>query len=202
MHQSDLQLMERIQNQDADAFDQLFARYQEQIARHAQNIVRDNAATEDLVQEIFLRVWTRAEQWEAPPTKEGEGIASVRPWLYRIATNLSLNHLRAVKRRPQQSLDISADDLMDEEEISVPGWMIDTKALQPDRAVEIAERQQQVRQLISELPEDRQMLFHLVYDEEMDMRSVANQLGIPEGTVKSRLYYSKQQIARKVSEDD
>ena len=203
MHLSDLKLMQRIQTQDVDAFDILFVRYQERIARHVQNIVREKSATEDLVQEIFLRVWTRAEQWEAPledtlgGNNPGRQI-SVKPWLYRIATNLSLNHLRAVQRRPQQSLEIPADELLDDGEISVPGWMIDTKALQPDVVLEMVEQQQHLRQLINELPEDRRILFYLVYDEEMDMRSVAHELGIPEGTVKSRLYYSKRQLAKRI----
>jgi len=80
----------------------------------------------------------------------------------------------------------------------VPGWMIDTKALQPDVVLEMVEQQQHLRQLINELPEDRRILFYLVYDEEMDMRSVAHELGIPEGTVKSRLYYSKRQLAKRI----
>ena len=68
---------------------------------HIARIVREPAATEDLVQEVFLRVWTRAEQWQ--------GSGTVKGWLYRIATNLSLNHLRSVKRRPQQPLEISTE---------------------------------------------------------------------------------------------
>ena len=56
---------------------------------------------DDLTQETFLRVWTRSEQWD--------GRGSFTGWLYRIATNLALNHLRSVKRRRQRPLELPAE---------------------------------------------------------------------------------------------
>jgi DNA-directed RNA polymerase specialized sigma24 family protein len=67
---------------------------------------------EDLVKEVFLWVWTRADQWN--------GLGKVEGWIYRIATNLSLNHLRSVKRRPQQRFEMLANDIGDDEGISAP----------------------------------------------------------------------------------
>jgi RNA polymerase sigma-70 factor (ECF subfamily) len=91
---------------------------------HVIRIVRNETVAQDLVQEVFLRVWTRADQWD--------GRGKVKGWVYRIATNLSLNHLRFEKRRPQQRLEIPADDFEDTEDFSIPGWMIDTSALTPE----------------------------------------------------------------------
>ena len=76
-------------------FKQLYAQYGEGILRHVARMVRSDAA-QDLVQEAFLRAWQRAEQWD--------GRGTFKAWLYRIATNLALNHLRTVRRRREQPL--------------------------------------------------------------------------------------------------
>ena len=187
-HFSDPELIHQIQAGDPAAFEVFFDRYRPAIVTHIARIVREPAATEDLVQEVFLRVWTRAEQWQ--------GSGSVKGWLYRIATNLSLNHLRSVKRRPQQPLEIPADDGDDDN--PVPGWMVDASALTPEAQLEIVEQQKLLGQLVDALPPEKQDVFRMVYDDEMDLHSVANALEIPEGTVKSRLYHSRKKIAEQL----
>jgi RNA polymerase sigma-70 factor (ECF subfamily) len=192
MQPPDEELIRQIRAHDAAAFEIFYLRYRPAIQRHVLSMVREAAAGEDLVQEVFLRVWTRAEQWD------GHGAA--KAWLYRIATNLALNHLRTLRRRPQQPLEPPrAEDL--EEESMAPGWMVDAASVEPPAALEMAERLRHFRQLVAELPEDKREVLHLVYEAEMDLRSVADRLGIPEGTVKSRLYYGKRQLARIWQED-
>jgi len=185
---TDSQLIRHIQAGDSVAFETFFTRYRLAMQAHIIRIVREPAAAEDLVQEVFLRVWTRAEQWQ--------GSGSVKGWLYRIATNLSLNHLRSVKRRPQQPLEIPTDDENDDSPI--PGWMVDASALTPETQLEIVEQQKLLGQLINDLPPDKQDVFRMVYDAEMDLHSVATALEIPEGTVKSRLYHSRKKIAEQL----
>src|SRR5918911_756040 len=97
---ADRELLERIARRDACAFEVLFERHRETVRRRLGAIVRDEAAAEDLSQEVFLRVWTRAEQWD------GRGAA--RAWLLRVATHLALNHLRSVRRRREEPLEIPA----------------------------------------------------------------------------------------------
>ena len=63
MTQSDENLMRAIQRGDEDAFDRLYQRHAVAVRARLAAIVRDNAAAEDLAQEVFLRVWTRAEPW-------------------------------------------------------------------------------------------------------------------------------------------
>ena len=192
MQSTDLQLIRQIQAGETAAFETFFARYHPAMQAHIARIVREPTATEDLVQEVFLRVWTRAEQWQ--------GSGSVKGWLYRIATNLSLNHLRAVKRRPQQPLEILTDD--GDEDSPVPGWMMDASALTPETQLEIIEQQKLLGQLINTLPPDKQDVFRMVYDDEMDLHSVAKALEIPEGTVKSRLYHSRKRLAEQLKKAD
>ena len=191
---SDGDLLERVRARDANAFDTLFERYRDAIRRHVARAVRDGSAANDVVQEVFLRVWTCAEQWN----DRGE----FKAWLYRIATNLSLNHLRTVRRRRQQPLEIPPDETDEEDEnfSPSPGWMIDTSSLGPDEVLEQAEQRDLVQRLVDGLPEEKREVVRLVYEMEMDIREVAGLLSIPEGTVKSRLHYTMKRLAREWKE--
>jgi len=185
---SDQDLVERIRERDAQAFEMLFERYGEMIRRHLARTVRDDAAAQDLVQEVFMRVWTRAEQWS--------GRGSFKAWLYRIATNLALNHLRSVRRKRERPLDVFDEWSDDEGGLNpAPAWLIDTSALGPDAALEQAERRARFQQIVEKLPHEKREAFRLVHEMEMSMRDAADELGVPEGTVKSRLYYAKRRLA-------
>lgn len=188
MQQSDQELIRRIQKQDADAFELFFRRYRTLMQRHIVRIVRHEKVAEDLVQELFLRVWTRAEQW-------GDR-GDVRAWLYRIGTNLALNQLRSARRRPQQPLEIFLGEAGVEVEEAIPGWMIDAAALDPETAAEMMEERRLFHRLVDGLPEEKRAVFRLVYEAELDIQDVAETLGVPQGTVKSRLYYGKKRLAR------
>jgi RNA polymerase sigma-70 factor (ECF subfamily) len=184
----DGELVARVCEQDADAFEELSARYRELIYRHVFATIRDGDATEDVVQEVFLRVWTHARQW----SERG----SFKAWLFRIATNSALNYLRGVRRRRQQPLERIIDPLNEDDESSIPEWIVDHALPAPDVILERSERNKLLQQLVSGLPVEKLAVFRLVYDAEMEMKGVAQVLGIPEGTVKSRLYYTNKRLAR------
>ena len=193
MEQSDQTLIRKIIKRDAAAFETLFAQHGASVRQHILSIVRVESAAEDLVQEVFLRVWMRAEQWN------GQG--EFKGWLFRIATNLALNHLRTVRRWRQEPLEPPPDEFDDEDERpSDPDWMIDTSSHGPEVMVEQAERSQLLWQLIDGLPQEKREVLHLIYQKEMALREVAIELGIPEGTVKSRLHYSIRHLAREWKE--
>ena len=193
MEQSDQTLIRKIVKRDAAAFETLFARHNASARQHILSIVRTESAAEDLVQEVFLRVWIRAEQWN------GQG--EFKSWLFRIATNLALNHLRTVRRWRQEPLETPPDEFDDEDERpSDPDWLIDTSSHGPEVMVEQAERSQLLWQLVDGLPQEKREVLHLIYQKEMALREAAIELGIPEGTVKSRLHYSIRHLAREWKE--
>ncbi len=185
--ESDEILMRRVRRGDAAAFDTLMARHAEPVRRRLAGIVRDDHWTDDLLQEVFLRLWRRAGQWS--------GAGSVSGWLRRIATNLALNHLRSQRRRHRQPLPARAD--ADEFE---PDWMEDESAFDPSDLLEQAEMLQRFRESVDELPEAKRQVLRLVHEEEMDIAAAAAELGIPEGTVKSRLHYSMKRLAQRLGE--
>jgi RNA polymerase sigma-70 factor (ECF subfamily) len=100
-----------------------------------------------------------------------------------------------VRRRREQPLDVR-DNWDDDEDDGVPAWMMDASVLGPDRVMELTERRRLLQRLVERLPEEKREVFRLVHEMEMSMRDVADELGIPEGTVKSRLYYAKKHLAQ------
>jgi RNA polymerase sigma-70 factor (ECF subfamily) len=184
---SDQDLVQRILERDAHAFEAIFECYAETIRRHLARLVENDASAQDLVQETFLRVWTRAEQWD--------GRGSFAGWLYRIATNLAFNYLRSVGRRRELPLEPEDDDAGVEEGNLVPAWMMDPSP-GPDAAFESIERSERFRHLVQGLPEDKRDVLYLVHEMEMSIHAAADELGIPEGTAKSRLHYAKKRLAR------
>jgi RNA polymerase sigma-70 factor, ECF subfamily len=185
---TDAELMARICRRDTGAFEVLSLRYRESIYRRILALIHDAYAAEDIVQEVFLRIWTHAEQWH--------GGGTLHAWLSRIATNLALNYLRTVQRRRQQALEIPADPLDEDDESSVPSWMVDHTQPGPDVVLEQGERSRLFQQLVNGLPVEKREVLHLVHDADLSTRQVADMLGIPEGTVKSRLHYATQRLAR------
>ncbi len=183
---SDQTLIESIQNQHTWAFEVLFERYASAVRHHLGFIVRDEAAAEDLLQETFLRVWTHAGQWS------GQG--AVKGWLFRIATNLALNHLRACRRRPEQPLQLPDLMVNDDDLPATPAWLVDTASLGPEAVMEQVEQSTRLQKIIGELPEEKRELLRLVHQMELSLREAADELGIPEGTAKSRLYYAREQM--------
>lgn len=181
---SDEQLIQAISAGDAAAFDELFSRHAAAIKCRLLRMLRDETAAEDILQEVFLRVWTRADQYS------GTGPAGA--WLIRTATNLALNHLRTLRRHPAQPLGGSPED--DGDRIST--WMIDSASAGPDLLCERSEHRALLRGLIDALPDTQREVLQLMVEQGMDIGEVAQRLGIARGTVKSRLHYARAQLQR------
>lgn len=186
---SDKDLVADVLDRDASAFEMLFERYAKALERHVTCIVHDPVSAHDVVQQTFLRVWNRVAQWD--------GSGSFRAWLYRISTNLALNHLRTVKRRREVPLEVPEDPDDNEDAAAfVPAWAVDNSTLGPETAVMLAERRLACRRLVSGLDEDKRRVIRLIYEMEMSVSEASEVLDVPEGTVKSRLYYARKYLAR------
>ena len=188
MGKSDEELVRGVIAGRQEDFAVLFDRHRADVQRHLRRIHRHHEDAADVTQEVFLRLWHRAGQWK------GDG--PLLAWLLRIATNLALNHIRSVRRRRELPLQPVADLEADEDDSRVPEWMIDASTLPPDEVLALAERRLLLRGLVTRLPEDRRKVIRLVYDGHMSTRQAASELGIPEGTVKSRIHHARKQIAR------
>ena len=185
LNSSDKSLIQAMIQGDTRAFDTLFERYSQLVKHRIKRIVQNDAAAEDVLQEVFLRLWTRASQWQ--------GTGSLAGWLLRMAGNLALNQLRSQKRRRQQPLILHGNQ--DEDDLATPTWMTDRDSLQPDEALEQQESVEKLTFLVDQLPLHQRQVIRLVHEAEMDIRDVANQLNVPMGTIKSRLYYARRKLS-------
>jgi len=159
-----------------------------QVRGHLDRIVCDGAAAEDLDQEVWLRVWQRAAQWD--------GRGSFGAWVLRIATNLALNHLRSLRRSREQPLEPPAGNVDQDEGDLTPGWMVDAAALGPDEIAAQQEQHSLLRSLVDALPDPARQMVRMVHQHQMDLAEVAEALGIPLGTAKSRLHYAIKRLGR------
>jgi len=193
MAPSDLELLARVRARDTVAFEMLSGRYRTSVYWHVLSCVHDVDAAEDVVQEVFLLLWLRADQWQ--------GHGALQSWLLRIAHNQALNYLRSVRRRRQQPLEMPVEFTEDGNEYEcIPDWMVDHQAAEPGQLMVQWEHGRLLQELIEGLPAEKREVFRLVHDGDMGLQQVADILSIPTGTVKSRLHYATKRLARQWSD--
>ncbi len=168
---------------EAGAFDALVRRYAEELYRFLLKMVNNPSAAEDLVQEAFLQVHSAAATFD--PER------SFKPWLYTIAANKARDHMRSRGRRRELSLEPP-----DEDDASPSGRAAESAAGQSADAEESDVRRAQVRRLIEQMPEHLRLILMLGYYQQLPYAEIAEILGIPVGTVKSRLHAAVGHFAR------
>jgi RNA polymerase sigma factor (sigma-70 family) len=186
---SDQELVGRIEQRDGQALELLMQRHGPAVRGNLVRMLKDDSAAEDIFQEVCLRLWEKADQWR------GEG--PLRAWLTRTATNLALNHIRGVRRRRQRPLEMPPRDPQRDDEALVPSWMIDESALEPGEIVSGDEQRAILRELLRELPDGKREVLQMIHEQDMPPAEVARVLGIPLGTVKSRLHYACRMLGKR-----
>jgi RNA polymerase sigma-70 factor (ECF subfamily) len=181
---SDEQAMLRVQAHDDElAFAQLVARWEGPIQALCARMNGDEDAAQDLAQEAFVRVFSRRKEYR--PT------AKFSTWLWRIALNLCYDELRRRQRREKWlTPDVGGDAL---DSVS-PGPA--ALAPPPDQALAEEERRTRVRETLLRLPEAQRAVLVLRHYENLKFREIAEVLGVPEGTVKSRMADALTQMGR------
>jgi RNA polymerase sigma-70 factor (ECF subfamily) len=174
MARSDVQLMLDVKAGDELSFELLLQKYRTPLVNFLCRMVREQAAAEDLAQEVFLRVY-RARKEYSPSAK-------FTTWLFRIATNLALNAIRDGRYRKMQ---ISIDTPRDEDEPVIEIAARETRA--DDRLIE-EERNRMIRGAILALPEKQRAAVILHKYHEMDYAEIGKILGCSESALKSLLF--------------
>ncbi len=171
---SDEQAMWRVQTEDdPHAFAVIVERWEPAIQRLCGRMTGSAQKGEDLAQETFVRLYNRRKDYESS--------GKFSSYLWRVALNLCHDEIRRRERRPETSL-----ELLDEaggpgmEHATAPGPG-------PGQAAEERERAEEVRKALLRLPEAYRSVILLRHYEDLKFREIADVLGIPEGTVKSRM---------------
>jgi RNA polymerase sigma-70 factor (ECF subfamily) len=164
---------------DRDLFEELVRRYEREIYSYLRRYLSDPEMAQDAFQTTFLQVHLKCHQYE-PGRK-------VRPWLYTIATHQAIDAQRRNKRHRMVSLD-RANHRKGDDETGSLGELLVSRETGPGGRLESSERRDQVRAAVQNLPDQLRSAITLVYYQGLKYREAADALGIPVGTVKSRLH--------------
>jgi RNA polymerase sigma-70 factor (ECF subfamily) len=174
---------------DETAFAEIVRRYKNQITNYVYRMLNDYDRASDLAQETFVRVYMSAERYQAT--------YSFSTYIYRIAHNLAISELRTRKRRKLFSLPTFFSD-KDSEEIEVE--IEDKRQTMADDQMIANERRAAVDKAIVSLPEKYRMALVLCDIEEKSYEEISEVLGLPVGTVKSRINRARNLLKEKLRE--
>jgi RNA polymerase sigma-70 factor (ECF subfamily) len=175
MHASDpvdFSLLQRIAARDTAALGELYDRHSRLLFGLILRIIRDRAEAEEILQEAFVRVWTRIETYDAQ-------LAGPLPWIVRVARNCAIDRLRT--RRVRANVDAPATSGAVVE--AVPAADIQT----PEAAVMEGERYRTLTGALASLPEEQRQLIEAAFFEGHTHSELARRFGLPLGTVKTRI---------------
>jgi RNA polymerase sigma-70 factor (ECF subfamily) len=176
---TDEQLLETYrQTGDREAFALLVYRYERELYNYLRRYLGNAEMAEDVFQSTFLLVHLRCEQFRAD--------RKFRPWLYTIATNQAIDARRRTKRHRMMSLDTPREQ--EHDELGQLVNLLETAEINPLDSTLDEERKNLIRSTLEQLPEQLYAVLQLVYYQGMKYREAAEVLGIPVGTVKSRVH--------------
>ncbi|KQU49964.1 RNA polymerase subunit sigma [Bosea sp. Leaf344] len=172
MHtESDEDIVKRIASGDRLAMKVLFSRHQVRVYRFVLRLVRDETLAEDVISDVFLDLWRQAATFEAR--------ASVATWLLAIARNKAYSLLR--KRRDAGLDDDFAESIEDE-------------ADDPEILLQKQDKGMAIRGCLDRLSREHREIVDLVYYHETSVEEAARIVGIPENTVKTRLFHARKKL--------
>jgi RNA polymerase sigma-70 factor (ECF subfamily) len=168
---SDEGLIQRVAGGDRLAMKVLFARHHVRVYRFVLRLVRNEALAEDVISEVFLDVWRQAGKFEKR--------SAVSTWLMAIARFKALSALR---RRVDQELDEETAEAVED------------RADDPEVVLQKKDKSEILRECLNSLSVEQREIIDLVYYHEMSVEDVAQVVGIPENTVKTRMFYARKKL--------
>jgi RNA polymerase sigma-70 factor (ECF subfamily) len=171
---------------DRAAFEDLVHRYETELYNYLRHYLGDAQMAEDAFQATFLQVHLKCDQFEAG--------RRVRPWLYTVATNQAIDAQRRNRRHRMASLDRRFGGSGSDEDAGTLGGLLGNDDRSPADNFVSAEEGEYVRAAVEELPRTLHQVVVLVYYQGLKYREAAEVLGIPVGTVKSRLHAAIQKL--------
>lgn len=177
-------LLRLVTRQDENALGALYDRFSRLVYSMALNVVNDEAAAEEITQDVFLNVWKKASSYDVSHAK-------VVTWIASIARHRAIDILRARSVRPvNQEFSWEEEPLL---EIASP--------LDVEKEAELHQRQQKVRLALTKLPQDQRKVMALAYFGGYSHSEMAKMLNEPIGTVKTRLRLAMQKLRQFLDEE-
>ena len=181
---SDEELLARFNDGDAGAFEVLLGRHRRPLFNFVLRSVRNRDQAEELLQDVFLRVVQRSEDFK--------GQSKFSTWLYTIARNLCIDHSRKMQFRRHKSLDAPTRGKDDEG----PSLLerVAGRDLGADRENIGREIQEKITEAIALLPDEQREVFLMRQVSHLPFKEIADIVGVPENTVKSRMRYALERL--------
>ena len=185
---SDAEIMLRAKGGDQSAFEYLVQKYRRPMVSFMYRMARNAAAAEDLAQEVFLRVYRSRESYEAS--------AKFTTWLYRIATNLAVNHARDTRHeRPEVQVSLDEPDEESGATIELPDG-----TLNAEQQIVRRERMLAIRKKVEGLPEQQRLAVIMHKYQQMDYKQIAEVLKKSESATKSLLFRAYETLREQLKE--
>ena len=176
---SDEELLGRFRGGQTEAFGLLVRRYERELYGYLRRYLGDSSLAEDVFQNTFLQLYLKSAQYESG--------RPVRPWLYTIATHQAIDALRRNARHQILSLEQKREEGSDGELRNLLDTL-ESRGPAPMDNLAAQERKAKVRAGVERLPDFLRDVVILAYYQGLKYREIAEALGIPVGTVKSRLH--------------
>ena len=186
----DAELMQRVRSRDSSVFEPW--RYNRRLFRVALSLLRDPAESEDALQEAYLAAFRSADRFR--------GEASLSTWLIRIVVNECMTRLRRKARRDNIVPMVGAAAAAEEAEPMPEKESIHDQDT-PDRQMLRTEMRSLLERRIGALPRDFRVVFVMRAVEELSVEETAECLGIPEATVRSRLFRARSLLRESIAQD-
>ncbi len=180
---SDGEIVERAKKGDREAFGVLVHRYQGRAYRLALRVLRDEEEARDAVQDSFLKAYRSIDRFE--------GRSSFYTWLYRLVMNRCIDQKRRDKSKSDRHVEWEEERSLD---AAVGAGTGSEPPGQPDHDLYRAQLRTRMAEAIRGLPEDARRTFELREVDGLDYAEIAAALGIPKGTVMSRLHYARRRL--------
>jgi len=185
---ADAEVMLRAKAGDESAFEYLVQKYRKPMVNFMYRMSHNSAVAEDLTQEVFLRVYRSRESYEAS--------AKFTTWLYRIATNLAVNHARDTRHeRPENQVSLDEPDQETGMTMDVPD-----DSLSSEENIVKRERMAAIRNRVYSLPERQKIAVIMHKYQEMDYRQIADVLKLSESATKSLLFRAYETLRTQLKE--
>ncbi len=177
----DADLVQRSQDGDTRAFDELVVKYSRKLYGLVYNMTSNKEDTHDLLQDIFAKAYRSLKRFR--------GNSTFYTWIYSISVNMTLNFLKKRKRRAGYSFDDVDSGIQND-----PAFVDQAHHSNPRRQSNIHELQKKLNEALQELSEYHRSVVTMFDIQGMPHAEISRILGVSEGTVRSRLYYAHKQL--------
>jgi len=165
---SDHELLELIKQENLDALNELYSRYGRGIYSVAYKITKDANEAEEVTQDTFIKLWTNSKSFDIDKAPK------VSSWLLKICQNAALDRVRKMKNKSK---------IVGESKLA----FLTDYTVNLENEIEIHMLKKQIKEALMKLPQEQREIIELIYFEGLSQREIAEGMGIPLGTVKSRV---------------